>query len=218
MTQLENAQIGSSSNHQIHDMRSYYEFHAKIYDLSRWSFLFKRKEIIKKAYSFHPEAKKILEVGCGTGANLPRLSNYYPTAHIYAMDVSKDMLKIANSKIQANKNNVSLIENAYSLGSTRFRERLDLILFSYSLSMINPQWEELLLQASFDLKAGGIIAIVDFYDSPFHWFKTHMGNNHVRMDAHFGPVLEGFFHTEFDQSYTAYGGIWEYFMYVGRKR
>jgi S-adenosylmethionine-diacylgycerolhomoserine-N-methlytransferase len=83
--------------------------------------------------------------------------------------------------------------------------------------MINPQWEELLQQAYNDLKPGGFIAVVDFHDSRFNWFKRHMGNNHVRMDGHLLPALSQLYKTVFVRIVKAYAGVWEYVLFVGRK-
>jgi S-adenosylmethionine-diacylgycerolhomoserine-N-methlytransferase len=83
--------------------------------------------------------------------------------------------------------------------------------------MINPQWEELIRQAKADLKPGGVIAVADFFDSRFEWFKTHMGNNHVRMDGHLLPLLEQEFTTLSHVVKPAYGGVWDYFVHLGRK-
>jgi len=112
---------------------------------------------------------------------------------------------------------VTLEEAPYQLGAESRLGQMDAVLFSYSLTMINPQWEELVRQAKADLKPGGMIAVADFYDSRFSWFKTHMGNNHVRMDGHLIPLLKQEFETLSHQVKPAYGGVWDYFVYLGRK-
>lgn len=208
----------SPSTQQVDTMQNYYRLHASIYDLTRWSFLFGRKGLIRRTQVLHPEAKRILEVGCGTGIQLVSLTQHFPKAKIWGMDVSENMLQKSEKRIENYKDRVDLIQAPYQLGKSHFQDSLDLILFSYSLSMINPQWEELLEQASRDLKPGGLIAVVDFYDSRFPWFKRHMGNNHVRMDAHMTPVLEKYFAPLLNQTYPAYWGVWQYFMYIGRRR
>jgi hypothetical protein len=67
------------------------------------------------------------------------------------------------------------------------------------------------------IRAGGIVAVADFHDSPMPGFKAHMSNHHVRMDGHLLPVLEQQFEPLYSRVGKAYGGIWEYLVFVGRK-
>lgn len=203
--------------HQVERMQKYYQFHAKIYDLTRWSFLFGREAIIKHALDANPECRSILEVGCGTGHNLSLLAQHFTKAKIIGLDVSAQMLEKARENTEPYQAQLVLEEQAYERGNFSWTGKLDMILFSYSLSMINPFWKELLEQAHKDLRPGGIIAVVDFHDSPLGWFKSHMGNNHVRMDAHIVPVLKELFQTEFEEISGAYLGLWKYFRFVGIK-
>ena len=47
-------------------LQGYYALHSKIYDATRWSFLFGRERILQHVAAIdHP--KRILEVGCGWG-------------------------------------------------------------------------------------------------------------------------------------------------------
>ncbi len=207
----------TSKEQQAEAMKAYYKLHAKIYDLTRWSFLFGRKKIIRMLADINPSARRILEVGCGTGYNLKRLGNQFPLTQVIGMDVSQKMLQKARKNTTVFEDRIQLIEQAYTFGDMKFNAKMDMILFSYALTMINPQWEELIAQTAYDLKPGGLIAVVDFYDSRHQWFKNHMGNNHVRMDGHLNPVLKRHFQTEHEQVRKAYGGVWQYFIYIGRK-
>ena len=45
----------------------YYRWHAPLYDATRWSFLFGRAALIR-GIALHRRPRRILEVGCGTGA------------------------------------------------------------------------------------------------------------------------------------------------------
>ncbi|MEL7222598.1 MAG: class I SAM-dependent methyltransferase [Bacteroidota bacterium] len=202
---------------QIRAMKSYYHFHAKIYDLTRWSFLFGRHQIIHDLGKSDIKPKKILEVGCGTGYNTRLLIEQFPEAHLLALDVSAEMLEKAIAKTAQLSPKVEFINQPYTFGDTTYHKQLDIILFSYSLTMINPQWESLIIQASRDLKPGGIIAVVDFHNAPFQWFKSHMQNNHVRMEGHILPVLQRRFISIKEQIHPAYGGIWKYFTFMGMK-
>ncbi|MBK7870142.1 MAG: class I SAM-dependent methyltransferase [Saprospiraceae bacterium] len=199
-------------------MRSYYRLQSKIYDATRWTFLFGRNRILKML-PFPDNAQiHILEIGCGTGYNLAQLAKIFPKASLTGMDVSGDMIKLAQKNTKAYADRVTLIEKPYMPDETAFTGKVDVILFSYSLTMINPQWQDLILKAKADLKPGGAIAVVDFHNSRFNWFKRHMGNNHVRMDSHLLPLLLSEFDSLVEEVKLAYGGVWEYVIYVGRKK
>ncbi len=202
---------------QNQTMRRYYQLHAKIYDATRWTFLFGRKSIIKLLPFPETASIHILEIGCGTGHNLALLARAFPNAQLTGLDVSGDMIAKARQNTAALGERVTLLEKPYMPNETAFTGKVDAILFSYSLTMINPQWQDLIRKAQTDLKTGGAIAVVDFHDSRFQWFKRHMGNNHVRMDGHLLPLLETTFSTLVNEVKSAYGGVWQYLLYVGRK-
>jgi S-adenosylmethionine-diacylgycerolhomoserine-N-methlytransferase len=44
-----------------------------------------------------------------------------------------------------------------------------------------------------------------------------MKMNHVHMDAHLLPVLEASCRTETKEIHRAYGGMWQYLVFVGVK-
>ncbi len=198
-------------------MQRYYVLQSKIYDLTRWSFLFGRRAVIRQLPLDPAQAHQILEVGCGTGYNLRMLARRFPKAHLTGLDVSPHMVRKAARATRTYAQRVVLEEAPYQLGADHRLGQMDAILFSYALTMINPQWEALIRQAKADLKPGGIIAVADFHDSRFPWFKTHMGNNHVRMDGHLLPVLEENFKPLHRRVKPAYAGVWDYFVYIGRK-
>ncbi len=199
---------------QANRIRGYYRFQSKIYDLTRWSFLFGRSAILQRLPFEKQETFKALEVGCGTGVNLAKLQRLYPNSQLIGMDVSADMLDIARRRLPGQ---IDLIAAPYGEGKYEWQGALDAILFSYSLTMINPQWSELLEAAYRDLKPGGYIAVVDFHYSSKEWFRRHMSNHHVRMEGHLLPVLEQRFATIYRSVKSAYGGVWEYVQFVGKK-
>jgi S-adenosylmethionine-diacylgycerolhomoserine-N-methlytransferase len=205
-------------NEQSKKMQAYYAWQSKIYDATRWSFLFGRDEIIKRLPFQREDSFKVLEIGCGTGYNLSHLAQRFPNAELIGLDVSDHMIDKSYKKTRAFSDRLKLENRPYTLGETNYNDQIDLILFSYSLTMINPQWRDLILRAGKDLKKGGHIAVVDFYDSKFQWFKNHMSNHHVRMDSHLTPLLDAKFKTSLCVVKTAYGGIWQYFMYLGTKQ
>jgi S-adenosylmethionine-diacylgycerolhomoserine-N-methlytransferase len=195
-------------------VEGYYRWQSVIYDATRWSFLFGRSVVIDRVARL-AEPKRILEVGCGTGRNLAELARRFPQAQLMGLDVSADMLAITEKKIAGERARVELVKRRYdqplSAGS------FDLVLCSYALSMFNPGWEEAVACAVADLAPGGLFALVDFHDSRFPWFRQWMGVNHVRMEGHLLPGLEDRFETLVVERHSAYGGIWEWVVYVGRK-
>jgi len=196
-------------------IQNYYQFQSTIYDATRWSFLFGRKLIIDKIAEV-TVPKTIVEIGCGTGYNLKNLSKQFPESRIIGMDVSKDMLTIAEKKLSS-YSNIELIESPYGELDVLEKSQPDVILFSYMLTMVNPEFSNMIQQAYKDLIPGGYIAVVDFYNSKHKWFRDHMGNHHVRMEGHLTPVLEDKFTTANNKVYNAYLGTWEYFTYIGKK-
>ncbi len=205
---------GPEAGKQIEKLQGYYKFHSWIYDATRWSFLFGRNEIIQRLPELAPNAA-ILEVGCGTGKNLLPIAEKYPDAHLTGYDVSADMIRLAEKKMAEHKERVTFYTEPYG-PQTGTRERFDLIVFSYALSMINPQYAEVIQQARKDLKPGGFVAVVDFYEG-IPAYKKYMLLNHVRMDAHILPVLNDHFESEYISIRKAYGGVWKYMLYLGRK-
>ncbi len=207
--------LANDPSAQASNMESYYKFHALIYDLTRWSFLFGRKGILNKLPFKKSDKFSLLEVGCGTGVNLKALASRYPNAHLIGLDVSPDMIRQSTKKLAGL--DAELVTKPYTKEDDSFKGKVDLVLFSYSLTMINPHWDELVLKAKEDLKPGGYIAVADFHSSPFQWFRTHMANNHVKMEGHINPLLRAEFEPVYDKVLPAYLGVWRYFMFIGRK-
>lgn len=197
-------------------LERYYRFHSLFYDATRWTFLFDRTALIRKI-SDHIRPKRILEIGCGTGKNLVLLARYFPDADITGLDLSVDMLRRASGKFAGRAVKPLLIRGNYSQ-PLHSGAPYDLIVFSYTLSMINPGFDQALDNAHCDLSPGGMIAVIDFDDSPSHRFKSWMKINHVRMDGHLLPMLNRLFEPLHQSVKQAYGGLWRYFMFIGLRQ
>ncbi|MBT29785.1 MAG: SAM-dependent methyltransferase [Thalassobius sp.] len=201
---------------QAEKMKRYYIFHSKIYDLTRWTFLFGRKRLVKNIPFQPTDHFRLLEVGCGTGYNLAKIHEQFPNAELTGIDVSEDMLNIAAKKTNKASKKVKLVCEAYGENTT-VEAGFDVVMFSYSLSMINPFWKDLLEQALRDLKPGGYLAVTDFHDSKFNSFKKWMGVNHVKMDGHLFDWLDSHFQNHQSKVKKAYTGVWEYLIFIGKK-
>lgn len=194
----------------------YYRLHSRIYDATRWSFLFGRAGILDKVASAGGQPRHILEVGCGTGKNLVALCRRFPTATIAGLDLSGAMLAVSRSKVARFGDRVRLIHRAYN-APVAVGQPFDLVLFSYALSMFNPGFEAALTAAREDLAPGGQVAVVDFHDTPVRLFERWMGVNHVRMNAQIQPLLQARFIPQVNEVRSAYLGLWRYLYFVGRK-
>ena len=193
----------------------YYRWHARLYDATRWSFLFGRTALIR-AVADHQSPRHILEIGCGTGANLLRLGRQFPEAALTGVDLSADMLARARRKLAAHPARIALMQWRYDQPLNP-QPAFDLIVFSYCLSMIDPGWEQAVDAALCDLQPGGLLAVVDFHDTRFSGFRRWMEINHVRMDGHLLPRLSACCRPVAQTLRPAYGGGWRYFSFIGRR-
>jgi S-adenosylmethionine-diacylgycerolhomoserine-N-methlytransferase len=192
-------------------LSDYYRWHVHIYDATRWAFLFGRSRLIHVAAE-RVRARRVLEIGCGTGTNLELLARLFPEAEIVGVDLSADMLAKAREKVARYGDRVTLVEGAYREPLAGGRP-FDLIVFSYCLSMINPGYAEVLRLAGDDLAPQGKVAIVDFHDTRVAWFGRWMGLNHVRMEGQIVEALQaGGWRLEQVELGRAYAGLWRWMM------
>jgi S-adenosylmethionine-diacylgycerolhomoserine-N-methlytransferase len=208
--------LSAPKDARLQAIARYYRVHARIYDLTRWTFLMGREALMRRlAAALRPE--RILEVGCGTGKNLLELGRCFPRARLWGVDLSAPMLSQAKRKLAPLADRVTLVRAAYDRPAAP-QASFDLVVFSYALSMFNPGWEEALAAARGDLSPGGALAVVDFHESPLPAFKRWMGLNHVRLEGHLLPGLKHGFPGGWWQVRRAYGGLWSYFHFLGEKR
>ncbi|WP_029458768.1 class I SAM-dependent methyltransferase [Solidesulfovibrio alcoholivorans] len=200
-------------------LHGYYKWHARIYDATRWSFLFGRDRLLRlAAEALGPRRRThmtLLEVGCGTGRNLARLARLFPAASLTGIDLCRPMIARAARATTPHTPRCRLLCEAYGPESLP-PASADCIVFSYSLSMFNPGFDAALDAARSHLAPGGIVAVADFRRSAHPWFAAWMGVNHVRMDDHLLPALQARFDVVNLESRKAYGGLWEYFVCLGR--
>jgi S-adenosylmethionine-diacylgycerolhomoserine-N-methlytransferase len=196
-------------------LERYYRWHARIYDATRWSFLFGRVSLGERVAALQTPAN-ILEIGCGTGRNLARLARRFPEAQLTGLDLSAAMLARARRGLEPFGDRIDLLHQAYAR-PLRDEPRFDLLVLSYCLSMIDPGWEQVIASARQDLRPRGLIAVVDFHDSDWLVFRRWMGVNHVRMEGHLLPELRARFQPLDSAVHRACGGLWRYFHFVGTK-
>lgn len=110
---------------------------------------------------------RVLDVGCGTGLNLPLLLDAVGSAGaVIGVDASSAMLARARARVAKHKwRNVDLLEADASrleaaLHSSAAPLLFDAALFTYSLSIIGG-WRDAYAQTLARVRPGGRIAVVD---------------------------------------------------------
>lgn len=147
-------------------MDKVYRRQRYIYDFTRKYYLFGRDRLLREM-NLPPNAA-VVEIGCGTARNLVKLASLYPTARLYGLDASAEMLRTAAAAVErAGLTNRITLRCGYAeeltpalFGRT---EAFDAAFFSYSLSMI-PDWKQALRQAAYSLTPAGQLHVVDFGD------------------------------------------------------
>jgi S-adenosylmethionine-diacylgycerolhomoserine-N-methlytransferase len=147
-------------------MDDVYRYQRYIYDFTRKYYLFGRDRLIA-GLGLNPGAR-VIEIGCGTARNLIKIAQAYPTAKLYGLDASAEMLVTAHKAVERAGlgGRIKLIQAyAEELTPALFGETepFDAAVFSYSLSMI-PDWKQALKAAEASLAPGGKVHVVDFGD------------------------------------------------------
>jgi S-adenosylmethionine-diacylgycerolhomoserine-N-methlytransferase len=207
--------------HNQQEIKQYYKHHAMLYDFTRWMFLFGRDTLLRhKEFGVKQQNEAmIVEVGCGTGRNLKQMCQLFPKAKFIGVDLSPHMLHRAMLATRKCGNRTLLVSQPYTLERQfKIYSPADVVLCSYALSMFNPGWKEALDRAKQEMAAQGRIAVVDFHRSSFAWFTKWMGMNHVKMDGHLFEALHEQFNPVFARKYSAFGGLWEYFIFIGERK
>ncbi len=206
----------SDSDRNASSLRGYYRWHAKFYDVTRWAFLFGRNDLIETVAAQVKSPARILEIGCGTGKNLVALAEAFPGARITGLDLSADMLDRARAKSAPFADRVDLLHRPYDGPVADEGGKFDLIVISYALSMINPGYDEVIQRCRGDLGDGGVIAVVDFHETRWTWFRKWMGVNHVRMEGQILAQLDAGYEAVVRRIGHGYGDLWRYVTFVGR--
>ena len=155
-------------------MDAVYRRQKHIYDLSRKYFLLGRDGLIEELHV--PAGGSVLEVGCGTGRNLLLAAKRYPQADLHGLDISSEMLGIAERSLTGAGYSAALHQGdacSFATGKLLASRRFDRVFFSYALSMI-PDWRKALTEARATRAPGGSIHVVDFGQQERlpHWFRA----------------------------------------------
>ncbi|MCI4626772.1 MAG: DUF3419 family protein [Candidatus Magnetoovum sp. WYHC-5] len=145
-------------------MESLYKKQAKYYDHSRQKLLLGRKPMLKAVSKYMGEFCKTrvwVDIGGGTGENILKMAEFLDISwfkHIYVVDISPSMCKEAQRAMTQFPNVTVCCEEA-----SKFRpsEKVGLVTFSYSLSMITDTFNVVDSVLSY-LADDGVVAICDF--------------------------------------------------------
>ena len=156
------------------NMDRMYRFQRYFYDLTRKYYLLGRDRLIDDMEI--TAGDNVLEIGCGTGRNLILLGRKCPEANLFGLDASAEMLRTAEERIRKTGLHIELktaLADDFGFDTSFGLEKpFDVVFFSYSISMI-PTWRESIDNALPNLKPGGTLYIVDFYDQEDlpRWFR-----------------------------------------------
>lgn len=152
-------------------MDQMYRFTRHIYDITRAYYLLGRDRML--AHVPTGPAKATLEVGCGTARNLIKLARRPEPGLLCGLDASQEMLDTAAMSIaragvpavghEPIRLRQGLAEDLDAATMFGRAEPFDTIFFSYCLSMV-PTWPAAIEAALVNLKTGGKLVIVDFWD------------------------------------------------------
>jgi S-adenosylmethionine-diacylgycerolhomoserine-N-methlytransferase len=175
-----------------------YHVTRHIYDVTRAYYLLGRDRLLTKVAT-SPSAAT-LEVGCGTARNLIRLARRSEPGELFGLDASHEMLETAAASIEQSgverggRTPIVLRQGlAEQLDAQRMFGReapFDTIYFSYCLSMV-PTWPGAIEAALANLKPGGEMLIVDFWDQKDlpGWFAAGLKRWLSLFHVHYRPEV-----------------------------
>jgi S-adenosylmethionine-diacylgycerolhomoserine-N-methlytransferase len=169
-------------------LESFYGGQKGAYDDFRRRLLHGREEMM--AALEVPAGGRLLDLGGGTGSNLEALGNRLARlADVRVVDLCPSLLEVAEERIRrrgwTNVRTVRADATGYDPGDGP----VDLVTFSYSLTMI-PDWFAAIDRAHALLKPGGMIGVADFYVSR-KWPAQGM-RRHSAFQRFFWPAWFGF--------------------------
>jgi len=158
-------------------MDHFYSDQAQGYDDFRKRLLKGRESLWQQVLDQKtPDGIHWIDMGGGTGANLDFFGDTIGRlGKVYVVDLASSLLKVAKQRAEANHwNNVEVVE-ADATTYVPPEQQVDVVTFSYSLTMI-PDWFAAIDHAYSLLKPGGLIGVADFYVSrkhPNEGFQRH---------------------------------------------
>ncbi|MEW5770957.1 MAG: class I SAM-dependent methyltransferase [Pseudomonadota bacterium] len=141
-------------------LADFYAPQAERYDAFRARLLHGRETLIR-ALDVRP-GMRVVELGCGTGANLAALAEACPLealAEVQLVDLCAPLLALARERASGHANVAVVEADATAWQPARPADR---VFLSYALTMM-PDWRAVLDNACAMLAPGGRIGLVDFH-------------------------------------------------------
>jgi S-adenosylmethionine-diacylgycerolhomoserine-N-methlytransferase len=141
-------------------LTEFYRPQADRYDAFRARLLHGREDLIR-ALDIRP-GMTVVELGCGTGANLEALARSVPLeglAGVTLVDLCPPLLELARRRV-AGRGNLAVVE----ADATHWQpeQPVDRVYLAYALTMM-PDWGAVLDNALAMLAPGGRLGLVDFH-------------------------------------------------------
>ena len=166
-----------------------------------------QKALLKQLPLYKDKPARILEIGCGDG----ELLNSIATQHDKATLIGIDKGKLSPKK----EENIELHQLDFEQQVLPF-ENIDIVVLSYTLCQ-TTDWEALLEKAYAATRSNGYIAVVDFHKANLTSFRKKMAKQAIHMDGTLLPLLRRYYTENYQKVASAQLGVWEYFVFVGRK-
>lgn len=150
-----------------------YNNSVKLFNLIGWRVNFYR---IKAVDALNlKQGDTVIDLCCGTGLNFPHLQSAVgPNGKIIGMDLSADMLKVAEKQVKEKKwENIILVNS--DAAQYQFQKNINGIISSYAITMI-PEFDSIINSCSDALGKGGRLVILDFKkpEGWSEWFSKLM--------------------------------------------
>ena len=140
-------------------MNTVYRYTRHCYDISRKFFLLGRDGLLEELGK--QDYKSICEVGCGTGRNLIKLAKMNSSNKLFGLDASDLMLKKAEKRIKKLRLEDQICLYTGLAEEYYFNKQFDILVFSYSLSMV-ADYKKALNNALEHVSDDGVIYVLDF--------------------------------------------------------
>ncbi|MEM9645129.1 MAG: class I SAM-dependent methyltransferase [Planctomycetota bacterium] len=178
----------TGTNHKER-LESFYGGQASDYDSFRRRLLHGRSDLFDRLE--FPGGGVWADMGCGTGENLEHVgARLGQLSHVHLIDLSESLLSVARQRVGRGVACDVSVHNADATEIDLQDESVDVVTFSYSLTMI-PDWFSAIENAWRMLRPNGCIGVVDFYVSRKHaapsatqhgWWSRTFWQNWFAMD------------------------------------
>lgn len=174
-----------------------------------------QKQLLQQLPLYRDKSARILEIGCGKGELLHSIAKQHHKTTLLGIDKDATSVKHAQEATHEFKERVELQQLNFEQADLPESE-LDIALVSYTLSQ-TQDWESLLKKIFQATRTNGYIAVVDFHNTKLNAFRKRMAKQQVQMDGTLLPLLRQYYTEHYQKVSSANLGMWEYFVFIGRK-